>query len=149
MNMATYGVGSAPGSVPFSGYTNTLGAGTANQAATAGFVMFNGTQQGDDRLAKMFRNGAQTSAITQLMYTLLGAAVGGTATKTKARVLGQTGSPGGLQVIETVTLVNRATTANDLAAFQALLRRVVQPASYPVDVGGNGGGGKQTYAGGW
>ena len=147
--MATYGLEAVAGQVPFSGYTNTLGSGQANQSATSGYVMFNGTQQGDDRLAKMFRNGAMTSAVTQLLYTLLGAATGGTATKTKTQVQWQQGSPGGLIPIETVTLVNRATTANDLAAFQALLRRNPAPASYPADLSGNGGGGKQTYAGGW
>lgn len=148
--MATYGIEQpTPGQVQFTGYTNTLGSGAANQGATAGYVMFNGTQQGDDRLAKMFRNGAMTSAVTQLMYTLLGVAPGATATKNKVRVQGQPGSPGGLQVIETVQLVNRPTTANDLAAFQALLTRLTGPPSYPPDLSGNGGGGKQQYAGGW
>lgn len=147
--MATYGVGSVPGSVPFTGYTNTLGTGAANQGATSGAVAFNGVQQGDDRLAKMFRNGAMTSAVTQLMYALLGVAPGANATKTQTRVQGQAGSPGGLQVIETVTLVNRNTSANDLAAFQALLRRITGPTTYPVDLSGNGGGGKQQYAGGY
>jgi len=146
--MATYGVGT-PGQVPWTGYSNTLGSGAANQASTAGYVAFNGTQQGDDRLAKMFRNGAQTSAVTQLMYALLGAAVGATATKTKPQIRGQTGSPGGLQYVDTITLVNRATTANDLAAFQALLTRQVQPPSYPADLSGNGGGGKLQYVGGY
>ena len=145
--MATYGLESTPGQVPFTGYSNTLGSGQANLGATAGYVQFNGTQQGDDRLAKMFRNGAMTSAVTQLMYALLGAAPGSNATKTQTRVQGQTGAPGGLQIIETVTLVNRNTTANDLAAFQALLRRNPAPASYPVDLSGNGGGGKQSAAG--
>lgn len=147
--MATYGLETVPGQVPFTGYSNTLGSGVANEPATAGYVMFNGVQQGDDRLAKMFRNGAMTSAVTQLMYTLLGAATGATATKTKTQVQGQTGAPGGLVTIETITLVNRATTANDLAAFQALLRRLPAPASYPADLSGNGGGGKLQFAGGW
>lgn len=148
--MATYGIEQpTPGQVQFTGLTNTLGSGAANAQATAGYVMFNGTQQGDDRLAKMFRNGAATSAVTQLMYTLLGVVPGATATKTKVRVQGQTGAPGGLQVIETVTLVNRPTTANDLAAFQALLTRLTGPTVYPPDLSGNGGGGKQQYAGGY
>lgn len=147
--MATYGVVTTPGQIPWTGYSNTLGNGPANQAATAGYVAFNGIQQGDDRLAKMFRNGAMTGATTQLLYMLLGAATGATATKTQVRVQGTTGAVGGLQTIETVTLVNRATNANDLAAFQALLRRIVAPPSYPADLSGNGGGGKLTYAGGW
>ena len=147
--MATYGVETVPGQVAWTGYSNTLGSGPANQPATAGYVQFNGIQQGDDRIAKMLRNGAMTGALTQLLYVLLGAAAGATATKTKPQVQGQTGAPGGLQTIETITLINRASTANDLAAFQALLRRNPAPASYPADLSGNGGGGKQTYAGGW
>jgi hypothetical protein len=145
VKMATYGIETVPGQVQWTGFSNTLGSGAANQPATAGYVMFNGTQQGDDRLAKMFRNGAMTSAVTQLMYTLLGAAVGGTATKTKTQVQWQLSSPGGLIPIETVTLVNRATTANDLNAFQNLLRRVPAPAVYAPDISGNGGGGKGTW----
>lgn len=148
--MATYGIEQpTPGQVQFTGVTNTLGSGPANVQSTSGYVMFNGTQQGDDRLAKMFRNGAMTSAVTQLLYTLLGVAPGAVATKNQYRVQGQIGAPGGLQVIETVPLVNRATTANDLAAFQALLTRLTGPTTYPPDLSGNGGGGKQTYAGGY
>src|SRR5215469_13241222 len=94
MKMATYGVETTPGQVPWTGYSNTLGSGAANAGSTSGYVQFNGVQQGDDRLAKMFRNGQMTAAITQLMYTLLGAAPGGTATKTYTRVQGQTGAPG-------------------------------------------------------
>ena len=145
--MATYGF-VPPGGLPFTGYTNTLGTGPANQNATAGQVYFNGLTQGDDRIAKMLRNGGQTSAITQVMLTLLGAAVGGTATKTKKQVQGVVGGFGGPIPIETITQVNRATTAADLAAFQALLARSVFPATYAADVSGNGGGGKLTQASG-
>jgi len=140
--MATYGLETTPGQVPFTGYTNTLGSGAANQGSTSGYAQFNGVQQGDDRMAKMFRNGAMTSAVTRLMYTLLGAAPGSNATKTKAQVQWQQGSPGGLIPIETITLVSRNTTAADLAAFQALMNRTPTPSSYPADLSGNGGGGK-------
>ena len=150
MKMATYGVEATPGQVPWTGLSNTLGSGAANSQSTAGYVQFNGVSQGDDRLAKMFRNGGQTIAqFYALMYQLLGNAPGQTATKNHYRVQGSQGSPGGLQTIETQVLVNRATTAADLAAFQALLTRVVNPPSYPADLSGNGGGGKQQYAGGW
>jgi hypothetical protein len=53
-----------------------------------------------------------------------------------------------LITIETINIVNRATTAADLTAFQALISRVVQPSTYPPDISGNGGGGKQTAASG-
>jgi hypothetical protein len=146
MLMATYGLG-IPGAVQFTGYTNTLGTGPANADATTGRVYFNGVQQGDDRIAKMFRNGGMTKATTQIWLALTGAAVGGTATRSRSQVQWQQGSPGGLIPVEVVTLVNRATTANDLAAFQALLGRLVFPASYPADLSGNGGGGKQAISG--
>jgi len=142
--MATYGLGTV-GAVPFTGYTNTLGVGPANSAASAGQVYYNGVQQGDDRIVKMLRNGGMTSGVTALIYALLGAATGGTATKTKKQVQHVTGSPGGVVPIETVTLVNRATTAADLTAFQALFNRTVFPATYVADLSGNGGGGKVTY----
>jgi hypothetical protein len=143
--MATYGLGATPSQVPFTGYTNSLGSGAANTPSSSGYAYFNGIQQGDDRIAKMLRNGAQSAATTALMYALLGAGTGGTATKTKARVVAQNGQNVGAPQIETINLINRATTAADLTAIQALFNRVVQPASYPADLSGNGGGGHVTY----
>lgn len=142
--MAVYGLGT-PGQVPFTGWTPTLSNGQANLGATSGYVNFNGVQQGDDRLAKMFRNGAMTLATTQILYTLLGQATGQTATKTKKQVQHVTGAPGGLIPIETINLVNRATVTNDLTAFQALVTRNPFPSTYAPDVSGNGGGGHVTY----
>ncbi len=144
--MATYGLGSS-GGVPFTGYTNTLGVGSAANGATTGVVQFNGIQQGDDRIVKMLRNGGGTIASTRILYTLLGAAVGANATQTKKQIKWEQGSPGGLIPVETINIVNRATNASDLAAFQALISRVVQPSVYPPDLSGNGGGGKQAISG--
>jgi hypothetical protein len=145
--MATYGLGT-PGYVPWTGYSNTLGVGPANAAATSGYVAMNGIQQGDDRIVKMFRNGGGTIASTRILFTLLGAAIGQTAAQTKKQIKWEQGAPGGLIPIETINMVNRATNANDLLAFQTLISRVVQPSVYPADVSGNGGGGKQTVGGG-
>jgi hypothetical protein len=142
--MSVYGLGT-PGQVPFTGLSNTLGNGAANQQATSGYAQFNGIQQGDGRMAMMLRNGAMTAATTQVLLTLLGAAAGATATKTKRQVQWQQGSPGGLIPIEVISLVNRATTAADLTAFQALVARNVFPAVYAPDVSGNGGGGHVLY----
>lgn len=142
--MATYGLGT-PGQVPFTGWTPTLGSGQANLGSTSGYAQFNGVQQGDDRLAKMFRNGAMTAATTAILNALLGAATGQTATKNKAQVRHVQGAPGGLIPIETVQLVNRPTVANDLTAFQALLTRQTFPATYAPDLSGNGGGGHVLY----
>lgn len=143
--MANYGVGTTPSQVPFTGYTNTLGSGVANSASASGYVYSNGVFQHDDRIAKVVRNGGMSAAMKAIWYALMGAAAGGTATASKKQVQGVTGSPGGPVPIETVTLINRTTTAADLTAFQALMNRNVNPASYPADLSGNGGGGKVTY----
>ena len=145
--MATYGVG-IPGRVNWTGYSNTLGNGDANTAATAGFVQFNGNCQGDFYINQPLGLGGQVKAINQLLYMLLGTAVGATATATKKQVQHVTGAPGGAVPIETITLVNRATTANDLLSMQAMFTRQNGPLTYPADLSGNGGGGKQTYASG-
>lgn len=143
--MATYGVYGTPGQVGFTGYTNTLAAGAANLPNTAGYVQNNGMFQHDDEIAKVLRNGGGSAAMKALIYALLGAAAGGTATATKKQVQGVTGGPSGLATIETITLVNRATTAGDLTATQALFNRIPAPASYAADLSGNGGGGHVLY----
>jgi hypothetical protein len=145
--MTTYGL-SGTSTVPFTGYTNTLGNGPANSDATSGAVYNNGITQGDSDLARIFRNGGKTLVLRRLMTTLLGAAPGATATQNKVQVKWDQGSPGGLIPIETVPLVNRATTAADVAAVNGLLFRNVFPTNYAVDASGNGGGGKQQVGGG-
>jgi hypothetical protein len=143
--MATYGVYGTPGQVGFTGWTNTLASGAANLPNTVGYVQNNGMFQHDDEIAKVLRNGGGSAAMKALIYTLLGASAGSTATATKKQVSGANPPGAGLPVIETVTLVNRATTAADLTAIQALFNRTPAPASYAVDLSGNGGGGHVTY----
>ena len=145
--MAQYGTNAGNG-LPFTGYTNTLGSGAANGAASSGVIYLNGYTQGDERIAKALRNGGGSLVLRRLLTTLLGAAPGATATETKKQVKWDQGSPGGLIPIETVTLVSRPTTAADVTGLNALLFRNPFPASYPADLSGNGGGGKQTSAGG-
>jgi hypothetical protein len=145
--MTTYGF-VPPGGLTFTGYTNTLGTGQANQDAVAGQVYYNGLSQGDDKIAKMLRTGGATLNLRRVLTTLLGAVAGTTATQTKKQVQHVQGAPGGPIPIETINLINRATTAADVTAFNALLFRNVFPASYPADVSGNGGGGKLTQASG-
>ena len=72
--MATYGLGTA-GQVSFTGYSNTLGAGSAaNSAATTWLC---GSSMVSSRVMatshRLFRNGGGTIASTRLLYTLLGA----------------------------------------------------------------------------
>lgn len=143
--MAVYGL-SGTNQIPWTGYSNTLGSGDANVGATSGFVQKNGLAQYDDKMAKLLQTTGSSKVIRALWRALTGAAAGGTATASQVRVQAtQGGNTTGLIPIETVSLVNRATTAADRTAFLALLDRVVYPSSYPADVSGNGGGGKVTY----
>jgi hypothetical protein len=122
--MATYSLNGL-GGVPFTGYTNTLGSGQANQDATSGVVAFNGITQGDERIAKMLRNGGMSIVLKKLLTTLLSSATGLTATQTKKQIQWQQGSPGGLIPVETVTLINRMTTGSDVAAITALVNAIL------------------------
>lgn len=72
----------------------------------------------------------------ELLRTLLGAAAGSTATKTRSRVAHSTTELGGKRTIETQTLVNRATTSGDVTDLKAaLLAYDSKPAAttYPRD----------------
>lgn len=85
------------------------------------------------------------------LKVLTGAVAGGTATETYSRVSAPAGLTesqqlGGLRVIDTVTVINRATTSADETYIEAVQDRLknMSPAiaSYPADLSGNGGGGK-------
>lgn len=86
----------------------------------------------------------------RVIFALLGAAVGGTAAETFAQIdapVGLTASAqlGGLRTVNTVTAINRATTAADLTYAQQMLTRMINTptiANYATDASGNGGGGK-------
>jgi hypothetical protein len=140
--MANYGLSTVPSRIPFTGFTGTLGSNDAASGSTSGYVYANGLFDQDSDIARILRNGGQSSAVNRIIYALLGAGTGGNATKTKVQVQGNLGSASSVPVIETITLVNRNTTAADLTAIQALFNRTVYPSTYAVDVSGNGGGGK-------
>lgn len=87
---------------------------------------------------------------------LNGAAPGDTATATYKRVKGQAaitdfGLTGGAVEIETVTQIDRATTAADETYINNLIfdnvpnEKPAIAAGYPTDASGNGGGGKLGY----
>lgn len=94
----------------------------------------------------------------ELLLTLLGVAPGQTALATYARVKAPNGPSGatpavtgiadlgGLVPIETVTVINRATTAGDVTYLRELFdgSMIPGPSSLTLvaDAGGNGGGGK-------
>lgn len=82
------------------------------------------------------------------LKALTGAAAGGAALETRAQIQApaDADSLGGLRVVETVNLINRNTAAADETYLEAQMIDLLygaQPATYPVDLGGNGGGGKR------
>jgi hypothetical protein len=114
------------------------------------------TAQGGGRSRHEYRIAALLSrsdmrALRAAWLALTGAAAGGTATATYSQVAAPTLTPtqigdlGGNRMIETVTAINRATTAADEAYIEDildddLLARSLTPALYPVVVGSGGGG---------
>ena len=75
-----------------------------------------GTLSVTDRKAlsrQYFKLGRRTRVIRELMDTLINGAVGATAALTQARVQHSISELGGVRVIETQTLINRATDADD------------------------------------
>lgn len=88
-------------------------------------------------------NRSQWREASELFDTLLGAAVGGAASKTHTRVEAVTPtsgpSGGGLRTVETVTDISRNSTAADLAMLKEMTVNVKTRPSYPKDLSGNGG----------
>jgi|SRR5215472_2763466 len=145
--MATYG--NFPNAqVPFTGWSPTLALGPANAGNTAGAAQFNGYTQRDDRDIKGLRT-AGGRGLRQLLRSLVGNSPGPTAQEFRYRIRQwpSTTAMAGSAVIETVAYINRATTANDDTQLTAFLDRATRPAAYPVDLSGNGGGGKLHYVG--
>lgn len=98
--------------------------------------------------AKRVVNREQFRALTALFGGLIGAVSGANVTATHKRVgnesaNGQVGlgvAGGGLVTIETITDINRNTTAADVTALKEILFNVQQrPVPYPVDLSSNGG----------
>jgi hypothetical protein len=142
--MAVYGYNN--GTLPFTGFTPTLGVSDAVTASTSGAVQNLGLSGNDGHISRLFFPQAH-KAVKALLIALIGAAPGGTALAQYNRVAGVQALTdaydlGGLVTIETVTAVNRATTAADVTNLKAMFTRSPQPSSYYPDASGNGGGGK-------
>lgn len=85
------------------------------------------------RIAQLF-NARVAWKDRELMRVLLGAAAGSTATKQYKRVAHSTTELGGKRTIETVTLVNRATTSgDDTDLTNKILAYQSSPTTYPTD----------------
>lgn len=83
------------------------------------------------------------NAAVELLDTVLGASAGGTAAKTHTQILAKEAGVdegygyGGKRTIETVTDINRATTAGDVTALKNMLTNRYTLASAQQDLGGN------------
>lgn len=83
----------------------------------------------------------------ELLNTLIGAAAGSAAADSYTRLSAPAGlieseQLGGLRAIETVTTIDRNSTAADVTALKATINDQFKPDTYVADASGNGGGGK-------
>lgn len=97
-------------------------------------------------VARMFRPLSSQKA-AEILETLIGAAVGGTASRSITQVR-HNEAPGAIAAAQGLTesrsLINRATVAADETAMEYMVSTgpKTRPATYAPDTSGNGGGGK-------
>lgn len=84
-----------------------------------------------------FKLGRRTRVVRELLDTLINGAVGATAALTQSRVQHDRTELGGVRVIETQTLINRATDADDATDLTNYLSEDSEIAT-PADVAGGG-----------
>ncbi len=97
--------------------------------------------------AKRLANRASYRQLTPLFNALIGAASGSNVTATHKQVAAHNTETsgfgiygGGPRTIETVTDINRNTTAADITALKEIVFGVTtRPSTYPRDLSGNGG----------
>lgn len=133
---------------------------------TTPYAVLSRTAQGwrsplETHIARLF-NRNQMREIRELMYTLLGAAAGDAALATYKNVAPPisttlavpeatgVGDLGGLRTIDTITVVNRVTTAADLAYLQAMLDGTMSPGNtaaitFQNDLSGNGSNSSESH----
>lgn len=86
-----------------------------------------------------FKLGRRTRVIRELLDTLIGAAAGGTASLTQKRIQHSRVELGGVRVVETQTMINRASTATDVTNLKEYLSDRSNPATaYEPDLAGDG-----------
>lgn len=89
--------------------------------------------------------------VNRIIRQLVNGNVGGTATGTRVRIAAQNPTDpttsGGKRNVETVTVINRATTATDQTQINNALdfKYGYGASAFPRDKSGNGGGGKRGY----
>jgi hypothetical protein len=128
----------------FSGLFDTI----LPTGATPGHTLLGQNQNGKYKIAARLLK-ADFRPLRELMLTLNGAAAGETASLSYSRVEHEDPeeSPytlGGTRSIETVVAINRVTTAADKAMIDDILDGTLAytETNPPVDISGNGGGGR-------
>lgn len=133
----------------YSGFWNSVG-----DFTTYAFLT---TAQGGNRgrqeklISKWLSRRQEMLPLKRIMYALTGAAAGGSASESLARVDAQATDPthqtalaemGGVRTVTSVSLINRVTTAADVTYVKQMLdQRFGQAiASYPTVLGSGGGG---------
>lgn len=81
-----------------------------------------------------------TDSIRAVLTALVGAATGGTATKTWGQIDGSTSELGGVRTINTINLVNRVTTSADVTEVTADLLTMTTRTSFGANPVANGDG---------
>ena len=105
-----------------------------------------GRSPNERRIARLLNKHGQ-HVVRELATTLNGATAGSTALKQRARKQAVAGQQGGAQTIETQDLVNRATTAADLANLNTYLFTYPNYAN-DATIPSNGDGNPRGVAGG-
>jgi len=104
----------------------------------SGFALIYDKNPNRTHAERVFRRGG-LRVINELLDTLIGAAAGGSASKTHSRIEAPSdGDVGGKRTIESVTDISRVTTAADVTDLKTLLTRATAP-TYVADASGNGG----------
>lgn len=129
-------------------YSSTVGIASAGNEASYNAMTRVARSSTEYSIARLLARGG-FRGMRRVMLVLTGAAAGSAASETHARVAAQTpfniGSMGGARTIETVTDNSGNTTAAQETYIEnniLNMRYAANPTSYPVDAGGNGGGGK-------
>lgn len=109
-------------------------------------ALSNTTGQSHTALARLFaRRNYSRGALGAVLKSLVEGDVGEPAIDSHKRVAAErdleSNVQGGVRSIETHVNINRVTTADDVNKLVAALEQSSKP-TYPVDRGGNGGGGK-------
>lgn len=132
-------------SVAWTGYSPSLGSGTAVVGATSGALQF-GNSALPMHITRQLRR-TQSRSLMKVWRALTGAAAGSNATVNRERVKAVVAKDdpsaiGGLVQMELQSVINRNTTAADVTYIDTIFDKLTAPSPYVTDASGNGGGAK-------